>query len=76
MKPPTEADLIEIENHVLKTWQIAEAEGGNRPWRIVRTLEYLIEMARLRVVRPIPPMPPRKAKPKPVSSVQPKPKNR
>jgi hypothetical protein len=42
-EPPTEADLIEIENLVLKTWQIAD---GNGPYRIVQTLEYLIARAR------------------------------
>jgi hypothetical protein len=51
MKPPTEADLIEIENHVLKIWQIAEAEGENRPCRIVATLEYLIARARFHNAR-------------------------
>jgi hypothetical protein len=48
MKPPSEADLQEIENEVLPVWQEAARKnlGFDRPDRVVRTLEALIAIAR------------------------------
>jgi hypothetical protein len=75
MKVPTEADLIEVENLVLKPWQIDAEDGGNKPYRIVRTLEYLIAQQRAKLP-PVPPMPPRRPAPKLSVVVQPKKKKR
>ena len=87
MKPPTEADLILLENKVLRDWRtrlaaLKEFDYGEH-FTIVQTLETLIALARdpSALLRSIPDdaaldraQPPRKAEPKPVSSVQPKPK--
>ena len=48
MRPPTEADLAELENLVLRDWQ---QTADNHPFygtadRVVKTLEYLIARAR------------------------------
>jgi hypothetical protein len=45
---PTEADLIELENLVLRVWliQAKSNDGFSSADRVVRTLEYLIARAR------------------------------
>jgi hypothetical protein len=55
MKPPTEADLIELENIILAGWQARqyEREDNQDPkiFRVVSTLEYLIARARFHNAR-------------------------
>jgi hypothetical protein len=47
MKLPTEAELIELENQVLRSWQArAYDDGSDLEYRIVRTLETIIALAR------------------------------
>jgi hypothetical protein len=48
MKPPTEADLIELENRILvKYIALRDENDGFTHWdRTVATLEYLIDRAR------------------------------
>ncbi len=50
MKPPTEADLIELERMILSPWQARkyEKEDNYDPkiYRVTSTLEYLIARAR------------------------------
>jgi hypothetical protein len=80
MKPPTEADLIDLENTALRHYREIVGELGNSSYtihdRVVSTLEYLIARARFHNQR----QPSRNGKSEPVSSLQPKqksePKNR
>ncbi len=70
MKPPTEADLQELENTVLVPWQVASRtnDGFDKPDRVVRTLEYLIARARYHNTR----QSLRNGNSEPVPSVKPK----
>jgi hypothetical protein len=74
MKPPTEADLQELENTALLHYREKSDEdywfGFGRFDRIVQTLEYLIARARYHNAR----QSQRNGKSEPVPSLQPKPK--
>lgn len=72
MKPPTEADLIELENTALRQYrEIVDNQNGcfTRYDRVVSTLEYLIARARFHNHR----QSQRSRIPEPATTVQPKP---
>ena len=80
MKPPSEADLILLENTALRDWRTRLDKLKEQDWGatlcVVSTLEYLIARARFhnqrQAARIQAKLSPRNGKSKPVSSVQPK----